>query len=119
MEALREAEAQGLRDDLVVLVGSDFARGPNYNNERDTAGKDHWSIGSFLALGKGIKGKRVVGETTSEQRPRGLDPDTLQVSDTASPMSVEQIHLAFRQQLQLQGLGQDYPLAGSPLNLFG
>ncbi len=116
---MREAEAQGLRDDLVVLVGSDFARGPNYNNERDTAGKDHWSIGSFLALGKGIKGNRVVGETTSEQRPRGLDPDTLQVSDTASPMSVEQIHLAFRQQLQLQGLGQDYPLAGIPLNPFG
>ena len=61
-----EAERQGIADQLVVMVGSDFGRTPGYN---DGNGKDHWSITSVLLMGKGVRGNRVIGLTDAGARP--------------------------------------------------
>ena len=72
-----QVEEAGLTKKVVILVGSDFARGPRYNGPRDNDGKDHWSIGSFLALGAGIEGDRVIGGTTEDQTPLKVDTSSL------------------------------------------
>src|SRR5277367_6120426 len=52
---LRRAEELKIRDKLVVIVQSEMGRTPSYNNGN---GKDHWSIGSMMVLGPGIRGNR-------------------------------------------------------------
>mgnify|MGYP003872785981 FL=1 len=45
----QEAEHSGLSDQVVLVVGSEFGRTPEYN---DGKGKDHWPIGSMLVMKK-------------------------------------------------------------------
>ena len=55
------AEAHGVADRLVVVMGSDFGRTNFYNAQ---SGKDHWPIGSFIIMEKNQTWtNRVVGET--------------------------------------------------------
>src|SRR3954470_7669338 len=70
---LRRAEELQIRDKLVVIIQSEMGRTPTYNNGN---GKDHWSIGSALFLGKGIKGDRVIGATDEKQFAVPLGPRT-------------------------------------------
>ncbi|MCH9688619.1 MAG: DUF1501 domain-containing protein [Deltaproteobacteria bacterium] len=69
-----EAARQGVEEQLVVLVTSDFGRTPNYNGDN---GKDHWSVSSMIAMGNGIPGNRVVGRTTDGHEIENVDPTTL------------------------------------------
>ena len=71
---MRRAEELKIRDKLVVVVQSEMGRTPTYNNGN---GKDHWSIGSVMFLGRGIKGNRVIGATDEKQFHVPLDPQTL------------------------------------------
>ena len=120
--AWTEAERTGMADDIVIVVGSDFARTPGYNGG---GGKDHWSITSMMLMGKGIPGNKVVGRTTYHQAPWSLDPDTLQPLDPALDpeagvrLQPAHIHRALR---HLAGTDRDerlrdlFPLNG-PLDL--
>lgn len=55
------AEQQGIADRLVVVIGSDFGRTPNYN---DGEGKDHWPVSSYIVMEKGAAyTNRTVGLT--------------------------------------------------------
>lgn len=73
------AEEQGVRDNLVLLVGSDFGRTPGYNEGN---GKDHWSVTSMMMMGaingKKIEGNRVIGLTDEGHNPITINPATLQ-----------------------------------------
>lgn len=71
----QEAQAQGVANNLVVVVGSDFGRTPGYN---DGDGKDHWSVTSMIAMGKGIDGNRTIGKTSYQHQLEPIDPNTLQ-----------------------------------------
>src|SRR4051812_30866812 len=71
---LRRAEDLNIRDRLVIIVQSEMGRTPTYNNGN---GKDHWSIGSVMFLGRGIRGNRVIGATDEKQFHVTLDPQTL------------------------------------------
>ncbi len=71
---VRRAEDLKIRDQLVIIVQSEMARTPGYNNGN---GKDHWSIGSVMFLGRGIKGNRVIGATDEKQAHVPIDPLTL------------------------------------------
>jgi hypothetical protein len=71
---LEEAEALGIADRLVVMIGSDFGRAPLYNSE---GGKDHYSITSMMFMGPGIQGNRVVGSTDEALRPVLVSPSSL------------------------------------------
>jgi hypothetical protein len=92
---VRRAGELKIREQLVVVVQSEMGRTPTYNAGN---GKDHWSIGSVLFLGRGIKGNRVVGATDEKQFAVPLDPKTLRL-DTAKGVRVrpEHIHEALRE----------------------
>jgi hypothetical protein len=102
---LRRAEELKIREKLVVVMQSEMGRTPDYNKGN---GKDHWSIGSAMFLGPGIKGDRVVGATDEKQFHVPLNPVTLAAEkETGIRVRPEHIHLALR---QFAGIA-DHPLS--------
>jgi hypothetical protein len=103
---VRRAGELKIREQLVVIVQSEMGRTPNYNTGN---GKDHWSIGSALFLGRGIKGNRVVGASDDKQFALKLDPQALKTTKTDQGIRVrpEHIHHALR---ELAGI-VDHPLS--------
>jgi hypothetical protein len=102
---LRRAEELKIREKLVVVLQSEMGRTPNYNAGN---GKDHWSIGSAMFLGAGIKGNRVVGATDEKQFAAPLDPATLKLAPgTGIRVRPEHVHEALR---ELAGIAK-HPLA--------
>jgi len=92
---LRRAEALKIRDRLVVVMQSEMGRTPTYNKGN---GKDHWSIGSVMFLGPGIKGNRVIGATDEKQFGVNLNPATLATDkDKGIKVRPEHIHEALRE----------------------
>ncbi len=111
-------DAANLRDRVVVMVGSDFGRTPQYNTSR---GKDHWSVTSMLLMGAGIQGGRVIGATDDRQRARGLDFGTLTPSDTATrKLNPKSIHMSLRQLagVETAEAARQFPIYGERINLF-
>src|SRR4051812_17441869 len=111
---LRRAEALGIREKLVVVIQSEMGRTPTYNKGN---GKDHWSIGSAMFLGPGIRGDRVIGATDEKQFQVPLHPQTLAL-DKAAGIRVrpEHVHSALR---ELAGIS-DHPLSKKfPLGIPG
>ena len=108
---IRRAEELKLRDKLVVIVQSEMGRTPNYNGGH---GKDHWSIGSAMFLGPGIRGNRVIGATDEKQFHVPLNPQTL-VTDKEKGIRVrpEHLHEALRQYAGIaeHPLAKKFPLA--------
>lgn len=92
---MRRAEELRIREQLVVIVQSEMGRTPNYNNGN---GKDHWSIGSIMFLGRGIRGNRMLGATDGGQFHVPLNPRTL-ATDRQNGVRVrpEHIHQALRE----------------------
>ena len=109
---VRRAEDLKIRDQLVVVIQSEMGRTPDYNSGN---GKDHWSIGSALFFGRGIKGNRVLGATDEKQFAVALDPQTLKPSrDKGIRVRPEHIHESLR---ELAGIA-DHPLSKKfPLGL--
>jgi len=107
---MRRAEDIGIRDRLIVIMQSEMGRTPWYNQ---TGGKDHWSITSMMAMGPGIRGNRVIGQTTVnaesgfDQSATVLDPATLQTREDGIHIRPEHIQQAQR---GLLGIA-DHPLS--------
>jgi uncharacterized protein (DUF1501 family) len=102
---LEEAEALGIADSVVVAVGSDFGRGPFYNQQN---GKDHYSITSMMLMGPGIPGNRVVGATDEELRPKPVSPSTLkEVASGGVRITPAHVHRALRGLSGVLGTGVD------------
>ncbi|WP_425614937.1 DUF1501 domain-containing protein [Anatilimnocola sp. NA78] len=92
---IRRAEELKIREQLVVIVQSEMGRTPTYNKGN---GKDHWSIGSIMFLGRGIKGNRVVGATDEKQFQVPIDPTSLALdAEKGVRVRPEHIHLALRE----------------------
>jgi hypothetical protein len=92
---LRRAEELQIREKLVVIAQSEMGRTPTYNKGN---GKDHWSIGSILFIGPGMKGNRVLGETDDGQFAIPLDPKTMLANrEKGIRVRPEHIHEALRQ----------------------
>ena len=92
---MRRAEQLKIRDKLVVIVQSEMGRTPTYNKGN---GKDHWSIGSVMFLGHGIKGNRVLGATDDKQFAVPFNPKTLKLDKpTGIRLRPEHIHQALRE----------------------
>jgi hypothetical protein len=112
-----EAERQGIADRVVLVVGSDFARTPWYN---ETNGKDHWSITSMMFLGAGIRGGRVIGATDPRQSALSVDPTTLAVSESGVRITPGSIHQSLRQLLNLENnpIVDPFRVEGDAMPLF-
>jgi hypothetical protein len=92
--ALHRAEELNIRDKLVIIAQSEMGRTPSYNKGQ---GKDHWSIGSTMFLGPGIRGNRVMGATDQGQFAVPLNPQTLACDrDAGIRVRPEHIHEALR-----------------------
>jgi hypothetical protein len=92
---LHRAEEMQIRDKLVVIAQSEMGRTPTYNSGN---GKDHWSIGSIMFLGPGIRGNRLIGATDAGQFTVPLNPKSLELEpDTGIRVRPEHIHVALRQ----------------------
>jgi uncharacterized protein (DUF1501 family) len=91
---VRRAGELKIREQLVVVIQSEMGRTPNYNQGN---GKDHWSVGSAMFLGRGIKGNRVVGATDEKQFAVLLDPKTMKTAEkTGVRVRPEHIHESLR-----------------------
>jgi hypothetical protein len=102
---VRRAEELKIREKLVVVVQSEMGRTPTYNNGN---GKDHWSIGSIMFLGQGIKGNRVIGATDEKQFSVPIIPSTLACDkDKGIRVRPEHIHEELR---WLAGIA-DHPMS--------
>src|SRR5687768_2689455 len=92
---VRRAGELKIREQLVVVVQSEMGRTPTYNSGN---GKDHWSIGSVMFLGRGIKGNRVIGATDEKQFAVPLDPKTLALDkEKGVRVRPEHIHEVLRE----------------------
>jgi hypothetical protein len=98
---LRRAEELQIREQLVVIVQSEMGRTPTYNTGN---GKDHWSIGSIMFIGRGIQGNRVIGATDDKQFQVTIEPTTLALKpDQGIRVRPEHVHAALR---ELAGISQ-------------
>lgn len=92
---MHRAEELKIRDQLVVIVQSEMGRTPNYNKGN---GKDHWSIGSVMFLGRGIKGNRVLGATDEKLFTVPVSPKTLAIDkDKGIRVRPEHVHESLRE----------------------
>jgi hypothetical protein len=91
---VRRAEELKIREKLVIVIQSEMGRTPNYNSGQ---GKDHWSIGSIMFMGRGIKGNRVIGATDEKQFTVPIVPGTLACDkDKGIRVRPEHIHTELR-----------------------
>jgi uncharacterized protein (DUF1501 family) len=98
---IRRAEELKIREQLVVVIQSEMGRTPNYNKGE---GKDHWSIGSIMFLGRGIRGNRVLGATDEKQFLVPIDPRSLATApENGVRLRPEHLHEALR---ELAGVAQ-------------
>jgi len=108
-----KAEELKIRDKLVVVMQSEMGRTPNYNKGN---GKDHWSIGSimFMGRGQGIVGNRVIGATDEKQFLVPINPLSL-ATDAENGIRVrpEHIHAALRQfaGIDTHAFSKQFPLS--------
>jgi uncharacterized protein (DUF1501 family) len=98
---LKKAEELKIREKIVVVMQSEMGRTPTYNKGN---GKDHWSIGSIMFMGRGIRGNRVFGATDDKQFLVPIDAKTL-AADKQNGIRVrpEHIHSALR---EFAGIGE-------------
>ena len=95
------AEAHGVADRLVVVMGSDFGR-TNFYNSQD--GKDHWLIGSYVVMEKNQScTNRVVGETDELHFAKKINPTTLERDDTGGTVIYpKHVHKALHRYLGIE-----------------
>lgn len=116
----QEAEHQGISNDVVFVIGSEFGRTPGYNGGN---GKDHWSVSSMMFMGKGIQGGRAIGSSTHRHKANKINPSTLANDDNGVNITYAHINKAIRKLASIESnelLTQYYPLSGEveDLNLF-
>jgi hypothetical protein len=106
---LQEAERQGLRDRLNILMVSDFGRTPFYNTDN---GKDHWSTGSMLLMGPDFTGNRMIQASDTLVRPQKINLETLLPDASGKTLTVEMVQRSLR---NLTGINneveQKFPLS--------
>lgn len=106
----------GLQDRVTVLIGSDFGRTPFYNTGD---GKDHWNITSVMAMGAGITGNQVIGETDANFEALAMNPDTMEAHSSGIIVTPKHVHRALRDFLGVSTeLDNLYPLSVEKLALF-
>ena len=105
---ITDAMARGIGNNLIIVMGSYFARTNKYNNDN---GKDHWSHTSMMVWGAPahLQGNRVIGATDDLQRSMKVNPSTLALDNNGVEMSPEYLHQALR---SLAGIDMNPGVAG-------
>ncbi len=116
----QDAIDQGIADKVIFVIGSEFGRTPGYNQGN---GKDHWSVGSMMFLGKAITKKGVIGGTTDGHTLKKVNSSSLTLDENGISITYAHINKALRKLAGIENndlLTQYYPLPTSleDLNLF-
>ena len=83
---IRDLRRRQMLDSTMVVCGGEFGRTPWLNS---VGGRDHWPQGFAIAMaGGGIKGGRVVGETSPNPNPDSIDP----AAELKDSHPIEDIH---------------------------
>ncbi|NNE34965.1 MAG: DUF1501 domain-containing protein [Rhodothermales bacterium] len=100
---ISDANARGIGDRLIIVMGSDFGR---TNKINEVNGKDHWPHTSMMAWGDNryFSGNRVVGATDDLHRSLKVNTSTLQPDNNGVELTPEYIHQALR---SLAGIDQN------------
>jgi len=77
-----------LLDETIVVVMSEMGRTPRLNG---FAGKDHWPYTSWMLVGDGITGDRVVGAYDELYYGLGVDPESGDATSSAPLLSAEAV----------------------------
>lgn len=94
---MQDATANGVGNDIVVVIESEFGRTPGYN---DGNGKDHWTTTSMMMMGKGITGNRVIGQTTERHKYMKVNPNTLAIDEeNGVAITFAHVHKSLREQM--------------------
>jgi len=117
---ISDAVTRGIADNLIIVMGSDFARTNKYNSDN---GKDHWSHTSMMiwAAPQFVNGNKVVGATNDLQISQRVNPTTLALDNGGVELTPEYIHQALR---NLAGIDQNpavtsnFPFAQQVLPIF-
>jgi len=123
--AIAEAARQGVADRLVIVVGSDFGRGPFYNGTNGDSGKDHWANTSMLVHvppGKAAAfGNRVIGSTTDDVRSNKLTPGAYAPDAAGLSLTPGVVHAGLRKLLAVDGSdgAVKFPVPASEMAVFG
>lgn len=107
---ITKAEELKIREKLVIVMQSEMGRTPTYNKGK---GKDHWSVGSMMFLGQGIRGNRVLGATDEKQFLVPIHPKTLALDkEKGGRVRPEHVHTALRQLAGIEAhpFSKRYPL---------
>ena len=107
---IKRSEELEIREKLVIIVQSEMGRTPHYNKGD---GKDHWSIGSIMFMGRGVKGNRVIGATDEKQFLKPINPITLAIDEKSGIRTrPEHIHQALRELAGIEEhpFSKKYPL---------
>jgi hypothetical protein len=107
---MRRAEELQIREKIVVVVQSEMGRTPTYNKGN---GKDHWSIGSIMFMGQGIRGNRVIGATDDKQMSVPVDVNTLACDqEKGIRIRPEHIHQSLREYagIDKHAMAEQFPL---------
>lgn len=117
---ISDAQARGLANELIIVMGSDFARTNKYNDDN---GKDHWSHTSMMVWGPSayFDGDRVVGGTDDLQRSRLINPQTLAFDNNGVELTPEYTHQALRSLAGIEqnpGVTSNFPFAQQVLPIF-
>ncbi len=107
---MQEAQTQGIENDIVIMMVSEFGRSPNYNSQN---GKGHGTTTSYMVMGKGFVGNRVVGHTDDDFNFLKVDPRTLKPNVNGVHITPEHVHKALREKLGIAS----HPLASKTFPL--
>ena len=115
-----DANARGIADNLVIVMGSDFARTNKYNDDN---GKDHWSHTSMMVWGPPgvMQGDKVVGATDNDQRSMRVNSNTLALDNNGVEITPEHLHQALRSLAGIAnnpGVTNSFPFAQQVLPIF-
>ena len=109
-------EANGMQNQVTVVIGSDFGRTPFYNN---AGGKDHWNVTSVMAMGAGVTGNRVIGQTNENFNVRRINTSNLEADSNGLVITPRHVHRALRDFIGVPAdLDNQFPIAVESLPLF-
>lgn len=117
-------EVYQIEQDTTIVLASDFGRTPWYNSGN---GKDHWAVGSYIALGKDVAGGTVLNATDPLVGPMNVTISGNQMTpvppDTAGSTRITAAHL-HKQLRVLAGIdqhpfAQQFPIDIEQIPVFG
>jgi len=112
-----QLERLNIAHKTTVVMLSEFARTPGYNNAE---GKDHWPTNSMVLMGNGIQGNRTIGATDNDQKPLKVHPQTLELDENGVELNSGIIMKGLRRIAGMEGglLDTEFPIDAPDVDLF-